>query len=111
MLERLLVNLLDNAAKFRSEAPPRIVVRAEPMRDAWTITIEDNGIGIDPTAVPRLFTVFARLHASDERPGHGVGLAVCRRIVERHGGNIRAEAVPHKGTSISFTLPDPARSG
>jgi two-component system sensor histidine kinase/response regulator len=116
MLERLLVNLLDNAVKFRSEAPPRIVVRAEPMRDAWTITVEDNGIGIDPTAVPRLFTVFARLHTSDERPGHGVGLAVCRRIVERHGGNIHAEAAPGKGTSISFTLPsstlpDPARSG
>jgi signal transduction histidine kinase len=116
MLERLLVNLLDNAVKFRSEAPPRIVVRAEPLRDAWTITIEDNGIGIDPTAVPRLFTVFARLHASDERPGHGVGLAVCRRIVERHGGNIRAEAAPGKGTTIAFTLPssslpDPVGSG
>jgi two-component system, sensor histidine kinase and response regulator len=116
MLERLLVNLLDNAVKFRSEAPPRIVVRAEPMRDAWTITVQDNGIGIDPTAVPRLFTVFARLHSSDERPGHGVGLAVCRRIVERHGGNIHAEAAPGKGTSIAFTLPsgtqaDPARSG
>lgn len=116
MLERLLVNLLDNAVKFRSEAPPRIVVRAEPARDAWTITVADNGIGIDPTAVPRLFTVFARLHTSDEHPGHGVGLAVCRRIVERHGGNIRAQAAPGRGTSISFTLPagtlpDPARSG
>jgi two-component system sensor histidine kinase/response regulator len=116
MLERLLANLLDNAVKFRSEAPPRIVVRAEPMRDAWTITVRDNGIGIEPTAVPRLFTVFARLHSSDERPGHGVGLAVCRRIVERHGGNIHAEAAPGKGTTIAFTLPsstlpDPARSG
>lgn len=116
MLERLLVNLLDNAAKFRSEAPPRIVVRAEQLRDAWTITIQDNGIGIEPTAVPRLFTVFARLHSSDQHPGHGVGLAVCRRIVERHGGHIRAESTPGEGTSISFTLPsgtlpDPARSG
>jgi signal transduction histidine kinase len=92
------------------------VVRAEQLRDAWTITIQDNGIGIEPTAVPRLFTVFARLHSSDQHPGHGVGLAVCRRIVERHGGHIRAESTPGEGTSVSFTLPsgtlpDPARSG
>src|SRR6266536_1202194 len=105
LLERLLVNLLDNAVKFRSAAPPRITARADPAQDGWTVVVTDNGIGIDPTVAPRLFTVFARLHSSDERPGHGVGLAVCRRIVERHGGTIRAEPAPGGGTSISFTLP------
>jgi two-component system sensor histidine kinase/response regulator len=114
LLERLLVNLLDNAVKFRSAAPPRITVRAEPAdpaASAWTIVMSDNGIGIDPTAAPRVFTVFARLHPSEERPGHGVGLAVCRRIVERHGGSIHAEAAPGGGTSIVFTLPSSAPTG
>src|SRR6266540_4313658 len=111
LLERLLVNLLDNAVKFRSAAPPRITARADPAQDGWTVVVTDNGIGIDPTVAPRLFTVFARLHSSDERPGHGVGLAVCRRIVERHGGTIRAEPAPGGGTSISFTLPSNAPPG
>jgi two-component system, sensor histidine kinase and response regulator len=111
MLERLLANLLDNAVKFRSEAPPRVTVRAEPADpDAsfWSIVLSDNGIGIDPTVAPRVFTVFARQHPSEERPGHGVGLAVCRRIVERHGGSIHAEPAPGGGTSIVFTLPSSA---
>src|SRR6266498_130130 len=104
-------HLLDNAVKFRSAAPPRITARADPAQDGWTVVVTDNGIGIDPTVAPRLFTVFARLHSSDERPGHGVGLAVCRRIVERHGGTIRAEPAPGGGTSISFTLPSNAPPG
>lgn len=114
MLERLLANLVDNAVKFRSEAPPRVTVRAEPADpDAsfWTIVLSDNGIGIDPTLAPRMFTVFARQHPSDERPGHGVGLAVCRRIVERHGGSIHAEPAPGGGTSIVFALPSSALTG
>jgi two-component system, sensor histidine kinase and response regulator len=114
MLERLLANLVDNAVKFRSEAPPRVTVRAEPADpDAsfWTIVLSDNGIGIDPTLAPRVFTVFARQHPSDQRPGHGVGLAVCRRIVERHGGSIHAEPAPGGGTSIVFTLPSSALTG
>ena len=111
MLERLLVNLLENAVKFRSAQPPRITVRADPGEEVWTVVIQDNGIGIDPTLAPRLFTVFARMHPSEERPGHGVGLAVCRRIVERHGGTIHAESDPGGGTSISFTLPSSALPG
>jgi signal transduction histidine kinase len=111
LLERLLVNLLDNAVKFRSAAPPRITVRAEAGEHAWTVVVQDNGIGIDPTVSPRLFTVFARQHPSDERPGHGVGLAVCRRIVERHGGAIRAESAPGGGTAIAFTLPSSVPPG
>jgi signal transduction histidine kinase len=114
MLERLVANLLDNAVKFRSEAPPRVTVRAEPADpDArfWSIVLSDNGIGIDPTVAPRVFTVFARQHPSEERPGHGVGLAVCRRIVERHGGSIHAEPALGGGTSIVFTLPANASPG
>jgi two-component system sensor histidine kinase/response regulator len=105
MLVRLLTNLLDNAVKFRAAAPPRVQVRAERADGAWKVVVRDNGIGIDPTDAPRLFTVFARLHPKEERPGHGVGLAVCRRIVERHGGAIGCEAAAGAGTAIWFTLP------
>ncbi len=111
LLERLLANLLDNAVKFRSDAPPRVRVRAEPAGDAWKVVVSDNGVGIDPADAPRLFTVFARLHPRDERPGHGVGLAVCRRIVERHGGTIRCEPAARGGTAIWFTLPTAAPAG
>jgi two-component system sensor histidine kinase/response regulator len=105
MLVRLLANLLDNAVKFRSEAPARVRVRAERSDGDWKVVVRDNGIGIDPSDVPRLFTVFARLHSKEERPGHGVGLAVCRRIVERHGGAIGCEPSPGAGTAVWFTLP------
>jgi two-component system sensor histidine kinase/response regulator len=112
LLTQLLVNLLDNAVKFRSDAPPAVEVTAEPADDTWRVRVRDNGIGIDPTDAPRLFTVFARLHPSGERPGHGVGLAVCRRIVERHGGAIWCEPAPAgarapggPGASFVFTLP------
>jgi two-component system, sensor histidine kinase and response regulator len=105
MLVRLLANLLDNAVKFRSDTPPRVRVRAERVGAAWRVVVRDNGIGIHGSDVPRLFTVFARLHSKDEHPGHGVGLAVCRRIVERHGGAIGAELAQGGGTAIWFTLP------
>jgi two-component system sensor histidine kinase/response regulator len=105
MLVRLLANLLDNAVKFHSEAPPRVRVRAERSDGDWRVVVRDNGIGIDPSDIPRLFTVFARLHSKEEQPGHGVGLAVCRRIVERHGGAIGCEPAPGAGTAIWFTIP------
>jgi two-component system, sensor histidine kinase and response regulator len=105
MLVRLLANLLDNSVKFRSDEPPRVRVRAERSNGNWKVVVRDNGIGIDPGDVPRLFTVFARLHAKGEHPGHGVGLAVCRRIVERHGGSIGCEPVAGRGTAVWFTLP------
>jgi signal transduction histidine kinase len=80
-------------------------VRAERSNGNWKVVVRDNGIGIDPGDVPRLFTVFARLHAKGEHPGHGVGLAVCRRIIERHSGSIGCEPVAGRGTAIWFTLP------
>ncbi len=105
LLVRVLSNLLDNAAKFRSEEPPRVRVRAERVDGLWKVVVRDNGIGIDQADMPRLFTVFARLRPKDERPGHGVGLALCRRIVERHGGAIGCEPAPGGGTAVWFTLP------
>jgi len=123
LLTQLFTNLLDNAVKFRGDDPPVIEVTAEPDGEpagpvggearprSWRVRVRDNGIGIDPTDAPRLFTVFARLHPASERAGHGVGLAVCRRIVERHGGAIWFEQPPpgedlaKAGASVVLTLP------
>ena len=107
MLTCLFANLLDNAVKFRGEAAPRIRVTAEPAPGLWRVSVRDNGIGIDPNELPRLFTVFARLRPTPGRPGHGVGLATCRRIVERHGGVIWCEPVPPEegGALFRFILP------
>jgi two-component system sensor histidine kinase/response regulator len=109
LLTQLFVNLLDNAVKFRAAEPPRIEVSAEADGEMWRLRVRDNGIGIDQADTPRLFTIFARLAPSAEHPGHGVGLAICRRIVERHGGTIWSEPTPPgsagRGATIVFTLP------
>lgn len=108
MLICLFTNLLDNAVKFRGEAAPRIQVAAEPAPGLWRISVRDNGVGVHPDELPRLFTVFGRLTPAADRPGHGVGLATCRRIVERHGGVIWCEPVPPEqggGALFRFTLP------
>jgi signal transduction histidine kinase len=107
MLICLFVNLLDNAVKFRGKAAPAIRVSADPAPGVWQVTVRDNGVGIDPHEVPRLFTVFARLPPTANRPGHGVGLATCRRIVERHGGAIWCEPAPAEedGALFRFVLP------
>ena len=104
LLARVFTNLLDNAVKYRSDAPVLVRVSAEPDRDRWKLVVRDNGSGVDPADVARLFTVFARIRATQDRPGHGVGLAVCRRIIERHGGSIWCEPL-EDGTAICFTLP------
>jgi two-component system sensor histidine kinase/response regulator len=104
LLVQLFANLLDNAVKFGGDEPPAVRVRAEPGEGAWKIGVKDNGLGVDPADVPRLFTIFARLHPGRDRQGHGVGLAVCRRIVELHGGTIWCEPAA-VGTTMWFTLP------
>src|ERR1700681_454351 len=111
---RLFQNLIGNALKYRKpNQPPKIHVSAEQTGREWVITIEDNGIGFDPQYGGAIFTPFKRLHQVGEYPGSGVGLAICKRIVESHGGRIWAESKPGEGASFRFTLPAegrPARS-
>jgi PAS domain S-box-containing protein len=104
-LTQLFQNLLSNAIKYAGHAPPHITVTAEPMADAWLFTVRDRGIGIPPDARERVFAIFQRLHGREEYPGTGVGLALCRRIVERHGGRIWIEPTTGPGTEVRFTLP------
>ncbi|WP_436344009.1 PAS domain-containing sensor histidine kinase [Natronorubrum sp. FCH18a] len=104
-LRQLFQNLLSNAIKYSGDEPPRIHITAEQRGTEWTISIEDQGIGIDPDATDRIFEVFQRLHTQDEHAGTGIGLALCQRIVERHSGEIWVESTPGEGTTFSFTLP------
>jgi PAS domain S-box-containing protein len=103
-LIQLFQNLLHNAIKYRSAAPLEIVVSAEPNGNVWQFRFQDNGIGIAPTYHKRIFTLFQRLHGS-ENPGTGVGLSLCRNIVQAHGGKIWVESEEGKGAAFLFTLP------
>ncbi len=108
-LELVLRNLLSNAIKFRRPAePPRVTVSAEPAADlpgGWSFSVRDNGIGLDMKFAERIFVIFQRLHTREENPGTGIGLAACRKIVERHGGRIWVESEHGEGTTMRFTLP------
>jgi len=108
-LHQLLHNLLTNALKFAGERPPRIHLSAVHNASEWQVSVRDNGIGLEPEAAERIFVMFQRLHTQDEVPGTGIGLAICKRIVERHGGRIWVESQPHRGSTFIFTLPK--RSG
>jgi PAS domain S-box-containing protein len=105
-LRQLFQNLMGNGIKFRSDAPPEVEVTAERQERGWLFRVSDNGIGIDPRHAERIFSVFKRLHGRDEYPGSGIGLSICKRIVERHHGRIWVERSPAGGSTFAFTIPD-----
>ena len=101
----LLENLIGNAIKFRGTEPPRINISARCADEEWTFCIEDNGIGIDLKQKDRVFQMFQRLNDRERYEGTGIGLAIAKKIVERHGGRIWLESEVGKGTTFYFTIP------
>jgi light-regulated signal transduction histidine kinase (bacteriophytochrome) len=104
-LTQLFQNLIGNAIKFRSEYPPQIHICAVEAGDFWQFSVRDNGIGIEPQYYERIFQVFQRLHSRREYKGTGIGLAICKKIIERHGGKIWIESQEGQGSTFYFTLP------
>lgn len=110
-LVHLFQNLIANAIKFCNGARPVITVTAERCGDRWLMKFRDNGIGIPPASLERIFDLGARVHAASDYPGAGIGLALCRRIVERHNGRIWAESTPGEGSTFLVLLPSAVTTG
>jgi light-regulated signal transduction histidine kinase (bacteriophytochrome) len=104
-LQQVFQNLVGNAIKFRAAAPPAIHISAECYEGEWRFVVRDNGIGIEPQYAKRIFVLFQRLHTREEYSGTGIGLALCQKIVERHGGHIWVESALGQGATFFFTLP------
>jgi len=101
-INQLFQNLLSNAIKFRGNRSPKIHLDTEELEDDWKISISDNGIGISPLNQKKIFNVFTRLHTRQEYEGTGIGLSICKKIVQRHGGRIWVESEKGKGSTFYF---------
>ena len=106
----LFQNLIENAIKFRGDREPSVVVKADLVKQDWIFQVSDNGIGIAAESKENIFAVFHRLHARTEYAGNGIGLAICKKIVEQHGGSIWVESEPGRGSTFKFTLPGGGRA-
>jgi chemotaxis family two-component system sensor kinase Cph1 len=107
-LIQLFLNLIGNAIKFRSSQPPKIHISAKRLEDEWLFSVQDNGIGLDRQFSDRIFIIFQRLHTRDEYPGTGMGLAICKKIIECHRGRIWVESQLGQGTTcLLYTSPSP----
>ncbi|MCX5758795.1 MAG: ATP-binding protein [Candidatus Hydrogenedentes bacterium] len=104
-IAQVFQNLIWNAIKFRSEAPPVIHVGAARRLDEWEFGVRDNGIGFDPQFADKIFQLFQRLHTRQQYAVTGIGLTICKRVIERHGGTTWSESEPGKGATFHFTLP------
>ena len=102
---QIFQNLIGNAIKFRGKQPPEILVNVENAEENWIFSVSDNGIGIAPEFAQNIFVVFQRLHTRTEYPGNGIGLAICKKIIERSGGKIWVESRPDCGSTFKFTIP------
>ena len=104
-LARVFQNLIGNAIKFRSAQPLRIHIDARREDDFWLFSVTDSGIGIDPEYHEKVFMIFQQLHTKEKYPGTGIGLAICRKMVDRHGGRIWVESTVGQGSTFYFTFP------
>ena len=106
-LTQIFQNLIGNALKFQGDAPPKIHVGAKALPDGWEFSVRDNGVGMPGDQLDRIFAIFQRLHGQSEYPGTGIGLAICKRIVGKYGGQIWVESEPGQGSTFYFTLTTP----